>query len=100
MGEKEPPENVKYMCPNHSKEAVPHAGLFDITDLAGAKFVKARFEVKDNPVIAAEHMWVKVESVSLEGTITGRLDNEPEYADLDYGQVVVLTIGDVEAVLK
>jgi uncharacterized protein YegJ (DUF2314 family) len=70
-------DNINYYCQEHAPKPIPYEGAMQ--DLVG-KWVKVRFSdpatLADR--IAAEHMWVKVESVA-DDTASGYLDSEPRH---------------------
>ena len=91
-----------YVCPNHA----PRGGKFlgkDPTEFVGLH-VKLDFLGKSpSGKMCHEHMWVRIDSMADDGTLTGMLDNDPTYdhGDLECGSEIsgiqVLAIEDVLA---
>jgi hypothetical protein len=96
--EPEPRQNWGYVCDVHAPRADPRYVRTSPQEFIG-RYVKCAFRTVAEPV-QHEHMWVEVMSVTPEGHLCGRLDNDPVY---DVGVVcddtVLVRLEAIEAVL-
>lgn len=94
----EPSANIGYVCAVHAPRPDPRWRAVDPHTLLGW-YVKRAFPVRGHPA-RLEHMWVEVLRVADDGTLKGRLDNDPH---LDVGVVcgalVSVRLDEIEAVL-
>lgn len=95
----EPRSNMAYVCALHAPRPDPRYAHADPATLVGW-FVKRAFPVRFHPE-RHEHMWCEVLRVCEDGTLEGRLDNDPAL-DVGYvcGNLIGIRLDEIEAVLS
>jgi hypothetical protein len=91
----EPRANIGFVCSLHAPTPQEHFATWPPEAFLGL-YVKRGFGCTNGHV---EHMWVLVDSITDEGALSGRLDNDPVYdCGLVCGDTVIVPRDQIEAV--
>jgi Uncharacterized protein conserved in bacteria (DUF2314) len=97
MSDQEPRDNWDYVCPIHASRPQPALAALPAASFIG-RYVKRAFAVRG--AARLEHMWIRVDRVTVDGHLQGRLDNDPVYdCGVVCGDRVTVALADIEAVL-
>lgn len=84
-------KNIRHFHASEKDTMYPMAGKYTEKDVKNSKYAKFEFD-------GVEHMWVLITSVH-NGYVFGELANDPTMVPMKYGDLVKMSILEVEAVL-
>ncbi len=107
---REQSSNVGYVCPKHALKPRPEVYADRPIESFVGKMVKLGFEVEPEPPEfkerfpdkhwpSIEHMWVEVRQVAKnKKELHGIVSNDPLFAGVEFGQGILFTPDEIEAV--